>query len=227
MPRGYVIRNGDTLDGIAKEFYGQAEVSRQLAQYNGILDPQAIRPHRHILIPSYIELTGQENGQNASQKPPHGLSEIIERFGNIFDYIRSDGTLYWKWEDDYLTRCEIPFAIPLSADPRIQVNQIYCHKDLTDLFSDVFEKIYKRGIGKGVSNYGGCFHYGYDLHTGKISPHAWGIAIDLNVESNVLGTEGDMHPDIIELFAEHGFQWGGDWPGRFRDPMHFQYCTGY
>ncbi len=227
MPRGYVIRNGDTLDAIATEFYGQAGVSLQLAQYNGILNPHEIRPRRHILIPSYIELTGQETGQVGANKPPHGLNAIIEKFGNIYDFIRCDGTLYWKWEDDYMTRCEIPFAVPLSVYPALFTNQIYCHRELADLFSGVFEKIYRQGSWKAIASYGGCFQYGYDLHSGKISPHAWGIAIDLNVESNALGSEGDMDPDIIELFAESGFQWGGDWPGRFRDPMHFQYCTGY
>ncbi len=56
--------------------------------------------------------------------------------------------------------------------------------------------------------------------------HSSGIAIDLNPETNRTGTPGDMDPQIVAVFKQHGFKWGGDWLGR-KDPMHFQYCSGY
>jgi hypothetical protein len=34
-----------------------------------------------------------------------------------------------------------------------------------------------------------------------------------------------MREEIIGVFKESGFIWGGDW--KRKDPMHFQYCTGY
>jgi hypothetical protein len=54
-----------------------------------------------------------------------------------------------------------------------------------------------------------------------------GIAIGLNPETNPQGTEGNMDPGVVTIFRGAGFEWGGDWPGRVRDPMHFQFCTGY
>jgi hypothetical protein len=53
-----------------------------------------------------------------------------------------------------------------------------------------------------------------------LSMHAFGLAIDLNVSENHLGTRGNMDPRIVEIFAKWGFVWGGYW-GR-PDPMHFE-----
>jgi D-alanyl-D-alanine carboxypeptidase len=36
-----------------------------------------------------------------------------------------------------------------------------------------------------------------------------------------------MDAGIIEIFRGAGFEWGGDWPGKLRDGMHFQFCSGY
>ena len=57
----------------------------------------------------------------------------------------------------------------------------------------------------------------------KISPHAWGIAIDLDPDTNQMGTPGSMNQRIIEIFESFGFIWGGG----FNDPMHFQFVKGY
>jgi D-alanyl-D-alanine carboxypeptidase len=49
----------------------------------------------------------------------------------------------------------------------------------------------------------------------------------LNPETNAQGTEGNMDSAVIKIFRDAGFEWGGDWQGKVRDPMHFQFCTGY
>jgi hypothetical protein len=51
-------------------------------------------------------------------------------------------------------------------------------------------------------------------------------AIDLNPETNALGTAGDMSPRVVQVFRHFGFAWGGDFRRR-PDPMHFQYATGH
>ena len=32
---------------------------------------------------------------------------------------------------------------------------------------------------------------------------------------------------MARTYERAGFAWGGDWSGAGKDPMHFQYCTGY
>ena len=92
----------------------------------------------------------------------------------------------------------------------------------------MFTTIEKEGLKDQVKRFGGCYNYrkkrGNDI---KLSTHSWGIAIDLNPATNRMGTPGDMHPDIVEIFRKAGFKWGGDWPRGGKDPMHFQFCTGY
>lgn len=52
------------------------------------------------------------------------------------------------------------------------------------------------------------------------STHAYGIAVDVNALTNVLGTEGDMPEEVVRQWEVEGGDWGGDW-GR-SDPMHFE-----
>lgn len=52
------------------------------------------------------------------------------------------------------------------------------------------------------------------------SNHAFGIAIDVNALSNVLGTAGDMPLEVVHQWELEGGDWGGDWARP--DPMHFE-----
>jgi hypothetical protein len=52
------------------------------------------------------------------------------------------------------------------------------------------------------------------------SNHAFGIAIDVNALTNVLGTTGDMPMEVVEQWEIEGGGWGGRWSRP--DPMHFE-----
>lgn len=52
------------------------------------------------------------------------------------------------------------------------------------------------------------------------SNHAFGIAIDVNALTNVLGTSGDMPMEVVEQWEVEGGGWGGRWSRP--DPMHFE-----
>jgi hypothetical protein len=80
---------------------------------------------------------------------------------------------------------------------------------------------------------GGTFSWRQIAGTHRLSPHSWGIAIDLNPRygSYWRGRKAggpevekmrDNYPqEIVELFEKHGFIWGGKW-SHF-DLMHFEY----
>jgi len=55
--------------------------------------------------------------------------------------------------------------------------------------------------------------------------HSFGAALDLNAETNQLGTPGDMDAGLVQLFEACGWTWGGRW--KRSDPMHFQFGSGY
>ena len=85
----------------------------------------------------------------------------------------------------------------------------------------------RSGLQKSVKTYGGGYTWRMKRGQAKPSTHSWGIAIDLNARTNAMGSAGDMDPALVALFERHGFTWGGRWSGANKDPMHFQYCSGY
>jgi D-alanyl-D-alanine carboxypeptidase len=158
---------------------------------------------------------------------PHGLEAITAMFGDIYEYIRKDRSLDPRWQADALVRIELPFPLTLSWDHAKSVTQMTCHKKLGEVFKNVFATIAAQGLQTGLRTFGGCFAFRQQRTGRKLSAHAWGIAVDLNPETNVQGSPGDMALGTITVFRDAGFEWGGDWSGKTRDPMHFQFCTGY
>ena len=98
---------------------------------------------------------------------------------------------------------------------------------MAGIFTEVFARLQSAGLQGKISSFGGCFSFRPQRTGTELSAHAWGIAIDLNPESNQQGTGGNMDTGVIKIFRAAGFEWGGDWQGKVRDPMHFQFCTGY
>jgi hypothetical protein len=207
-----------------------------LADYNGILNPDLIVIGQNIELPSKGELLGEvieppapdgSTDNNISLATPNGLEEILATFGNIYPFITEDGRLDPHWGSNHLGRVPLPFPIPLSWNPSHSITKLYCHKKLIEIFSEVFLRIEKKGLKNKIRTFGGCYNYRPKRTSGKLSTHSWGIGIDLNPETNPQGKPGDMHPGVVEIFQEFGFKWGGDWSGKSKDPMHFQFSTGY
>ena len=80
---------------------------------------------------------------------------------------------------------------------------------------------------------GGTFLWRDIAGTSRLSPHSWGIAIDLNPKlgsywrvkkmtgQGVQDIRNRYPQEIVEIFERHGFIWGGKW-SHF-DLMHFEY----
>lgn len=230
MSRPYNIKAGDTLGEIATKYYGDATLYKKLAEFNNIFKANLITVGQQIEIPAKAELLGRSEPISVAEHDlvcPDGYKQIITTFGDVRSYVDSDGTLKPAWESDYMSRARLPFGIPLSWDKTKKVKRLYCHKELIDIFEDLFANIERKRLKGKIISYGGCFNYRTKRSSGKLSTHSWGIAIDLNTETNRMGTAGDMDQRLVELFGQFGFVWGGDWTGKYKDPMHFQFCRGY
>ena len=229
MQHSYVVQKGDTLAGIARDSYGDSNLSDSLGKFNGIIHPGMLSAGRILEIPPRKEIASHSTVESAIGKlnPPNGLDDIMTVFGDIYKYIQKDGTLAVSWELDHMARCRIPFSIRLSMDHSKEITIIYCNKKLADVFPAVLADIQAAKLQGEIKTFGGCFNFRSKRSGGKLSTHSWGIAIDLNPETNSMGTAGDIRSEIVEIFRLHGFKWGGDWTGKAKDPMHFQFCTGY
>jgi hypothetical protein len=160
---------------------------------------------------------------------PHGLIEIAKTFGDINKNIRQskDGvlTLNPAFKRQHIVRIGLPYKLKPAWDHNKNISSIRCHILVADRFQAAFNEISNRQLP--ICSFGGCFNFRQKRNGASLSTHAWGIAIDLNPETNRYGTSGDMAPEIVEIFQNFGFIWGGDWKGKMCDPMHFQYCDGY
>lgn len=84
-----------------------------------------------------------------------------------------------------------------------------------------------------VINPAGTFCWRFISGTERLSMHSFGIAIDINIDkanywkwdqpddSVILNYKNEIPWEIIEIFENHGFIWGGKW--YHYDTMHFEY----
>ena len=159
---------------------------------------------------------------------PNGLSEIINTFGDPRHYMTEDGRVDPAWEFASMGFAKLPMPVFLAWDTSKTIDKIYCHRKMIPIFEDVFQKIHSAGLWQAVQNYGGCYTWRLKRVNAQLSTHCWGISVDLNPATNQLGTYGNQNQDVVDIFKDAGFIWGGDWrPKKSADPMHWQYCSGY
>ena len=98
-------------------------------------------------------------------------------------------------------------------------------------FMAAFAAIGAANLADGILTFGGTFvprHKAWNPQR-TLSPHTWGVAIDLNVAWNgygaepaVLGAHGSLR-ELVPIFEGLGFAWGGYFePFAARDGMHFE-----
>ncbi|HVL65241.1 MAG TPA: M15 family metallopeptidase [Actinomycetota bacterium] len=112
----------------------------------------------------------------------------------------------------------------IASAPVPVLGTITCHRLMFPQLRGALTEIQQRGLDRLIrpGDYGGCFVPRFiDRDPSKpLSMHAFGLAVDLNVSTNGLGTRGDIDPRIVEVFEKWGFEWGGRWSRP--DPMHFE-----
>jgi len=100
--------------------------------------------------------------------------------------------------------------------------KIYMNKAMIPYWNTAYLEIYDKGVGSLIKTWDGCFNMRLIYGTRQWSLHAWGLAFDINAQTNKQGTKGDMPKIIVEIFKENGFDYGGDFKGARIDPMHWQ-----
>jgi hypothetical protein len=197
---------------------------------DGILGPITWGEMRQMLVPP-DSLTGIVPPD--TPPPPDGFDAIIGTFGDPRPLLEPDGTITDNnrliWERQTLGRGTLAFGVSLEAGQPSAgvVHTFQAHRRLVSVFEAAFGEVARLGLQGEIHSWGGIYNFRPIRGiTGRLSLHAFGAAVDVNPETNALGTEGDMSPRVVEVFRHFGFRWGGEFAGR-PDPMHFQYATGY
>ena len=150
--------------------------------------------------------------------PPHGPRALRHTFGEIEFRSMPSGwiEILNGWDDLHIVTVVLPIA-----------GKAQVHRRMQPIFEAVFSELDREGLDTEImqSGFWAPRHKHHRVQS-ELSTHAYGIAVDLNWARNPVGAIGAMHPEIVAVFEQHGFRWGGRFAG-VRDDMHFQYCTGY
>ena len=162
-----------------------------------------------LLPPDLISNPGPRTGVSEQGSTEGGL------IGTMNFKILDDGFIKpaQRWIDTNIATTTVPI-----------VGEVSCHRLMLPQLEAALAEVEAKGLSELLRprDYGGCYVPRFidrdpDL---PLSMHAFGLAVDLNVSTNQLGTSGDMDARIVEIFERWGFIWGGGWSRP--DPMHFE-----
>jgi hypothetical protein len=141
---------------------------------------------------------------------------LIKRvFGEFAARPRSDGTLEVddSWHRENITSTSVPL-----------LGRITCHRVLVPQIRNAMRDLQANGLDFLVDQYSGCYSPRFIDHnpSGRLSHHAWGIAVDINAAENQFGTRPDQDPRLVDIMESWGFTWGGRW--LVPDGMHFEWA---
>ena len=158
-----------------------------------------------------VELRRPPEPEQSTTRPTNGSVEL-----EPFTYTsRGDGTI--AIHGDWVARNIVTVEIPRMGTTR-------CHRAMVPQLYAALQEIIDEGLYDHFKpeQFGGCWvprHIMWNPNRG-LSMHAWGLAIDFNVQDNWYGAEPQMDPRIVDIFKKWGFAWGGDWSTP--DGMHFE-----
>lgn len=150
------------------------------------------------------------------ERPPHGKAELIATFGDP----RRTG-----WAARNLVLVSFPSPLTLSFDRSKVATRCLVHRLVRDRFEAVFTALDRADLWKPLETFGGTYAHRPIVGSSRLSTHAFGIAIDIDVLRNPFGSPPTLSPHVVEIFRAEGFKWGGEF--RRPDGMHFQFATGY
>ncbi|MEA2477155.1 MAG: hypothetical protein QOC87_1354, partial [Actinomycetota bacterium] len=163
--------------------------------------------HRLIAEPPTVLQPSDPQAFGVAQGSVIGtMHYLIEKNG----FIKPDPA----WVRAYIVNATVPL-----------LGTVTCNRLMIPQLAAALAEIERDGLAGAIdpNDYGGCYVPRFIDHNPALplSMHAFGLAIDLNVSQNPLGTAGHMDPRVVAIFEKWGFKWGGTFSGR-PDPMHFE-----
>jgi hypothetical protein len=140
---------------------------------------------------------------------------LKERFGEFAYQRPSADTREFvqdpTWQAEHLVERQMPLLGPMR-----------CHRHVVDTIEGALAELEASNLGGlvEVAEYAGCWNPRLVRPNGDLSHHAWGVAFDLNFDSNPTCVESGQDPRLVAVLERWGFTWGGRW--LCPDPAHFE-----
>lgn len=122
--------------------------------------------------------------------------------------------------------------LPNTSRQRIQVTTINRVHECLQAVSEELDRL-PVTLKRFVDQPAGAFHWRVIAKEKRLSPHSFGIALDINVPTGDYwlwnaGATGEpsryrnrVPMEVVSIFERHGFIWGGKW--YHYDTLHFEY----
>lgn len=147
---------------------------------------------------------------------PLSLLQAQAKYGEIHNGV-------WGNESKFCKLVDIPPDICrnwINTATGNAVSHIYCNTDFAPHLLAALCNIQNAGFLSELETFDGCFMI-RDVRAdpGKLSAHAYALAIDINASKNEMGHPTTFSPGFLHCFTKAGLIWGGNF--RRCDPMHF------
>ncbi len=187
-----------------------------LVSLGGQAAPDAVRHELQRVLGRRASVT------DLTDEPGTGMYAARLVGGSVADAV---GSFRYRWFRDGSVDPDpawVGASITSAAVPIL--GRVTCHRVMLPQLRAALQEVVDTGLASAIDpgDFGGCYSprfIGRDPARG-LSLHTWGIAVDLNVSGNQVGTAGSLDPRVVRIFEGWGFAWGGRWS--VPDPMHFE-----
>ena len=182
----------------------------------------------HVL--RYYQIPGTESDGKISTGESEAIGIALnDRMGWLFP----EGTpKSSSGMQPYLTQSSVPI---INESGKETTMTLTVHKKLTANITGAFADMKKAGFRVIASQTAGYNWRMMASNSSKVSYHSYGCVVDLNWGHNGASYTGwpynpgkdpyAVTAEIVQIWKNHGFYWGGDWSERYFDPMHFTYVN--
>lgn len=106
------------------------------------------------------------------------------------------------------------------------LGSVTCHQRIMSQLVAAMRQIVDDALSFTIdpAQYAGCYgaRFVNADPDGRLSHHAWGIALDINAVANPYGARPHQDMRLVRIMEAHGFTWGGRW--LVPDGMHFEWA---
>ena len=92
------------------------------------------------------------------------------------------------------------------------LGRVSCNQKFLPQLRGAMKQVVTQGLESTIHSFDGCFVARFDptSSSASISPNAWGAAVDVNADTNRLGSPPAQDPRLVALMQDWGLAWGGD-----------------